>query len=91
MERLTYIKRLVYFLLLCLALFVVFGYNDKPKEEQIEMGAFKPIEVVTDVKTDSVFGHGYAVRIKRLELVETEYWLHTDKKYKVGDTYTTFF
>ena len=76
-------------MLLGLSLFVVFGLSDKDRQKQ--KSEFKPIEVVTDVKPDSVFSNRYVVRIKRIEVVESEFWLHTDKKYKIGDVYATFF
>jgi hypothetical protein len=83
------LRKLIYAILLGLGLFVVFGLSDKDRQKQ--KSEFKPIEVVTDVKPDSVFSNKYVVRIKRIEVVESEFWLHTDKKYKVGDVYTTFF
>ena len=82
-------RKLIYAILLGLSLFVVFGLSDKDRQKQ--KSEFKPIEVVTDVKPDSVFSNRYVVRIKRIEVVESEFWLHTDKKYKAGDVYTTFF
>ncbi len=82
-------RKLIYAILLGLGLFVVFGLSDKDRQKQ--KSEFKPIEVVTDVKPDSVFSNRYVVRIKRIEVVESEFWLHTDKKYQVGDVYTTFF
>lgn len=84
-----FFKKLFYSLLLGLGLFVVFGYKVKPKENIKQ--EFRPIEVVIDVIPDSVFNTKYVVRVKRIEIVENEYWLHTDKKYVVGDTYHPVF
>ena len=51
------------------------------KQEEI-----RTIEVVTDVKPDSIFPTKYVVRIKRIEVVENDYYLHTDKELKTGIT-----
>ena len=84
-----FFKKLFYSLLLGLGLFVVFGYKVKPKENIKH--EFKPTEVVIDVIPDRVFNTKYVVRLKRIEIVENEYWLHTNKKYVVGDTYKSVF
>lgn len=84
-----FFKKLFYSLLLGLGLFVVFGYRVKPKKNIKH--EFKPTEVVIDVMPDSVFNTKYVVRVKRIEITENEYWLHTDKKYIVGDTYYPVF
>lgn len=49
------------------------------KQEEI-----RAIEVVTDVKPDSIFSTKYVVRIKRIEVVENDYYLHTNKELKTG-------
>ena len=45
-----------------------------------------PIEIVESIKKDTVIGTKYEVKIKRIELRETSYILHTDSSYNVNDT-----
>lgn len=70
-------------LLLITALYVVFVKDWKQNPPNTSK-AFKPIEVVTEVKPDSVFNTKYVVRIKRIEVSEYEYYMHTNKKYDIG-------
>lgn len=49
-----------------------------------------PIEVVQDVRVDTLMQKKYAVKIVYINRVEQVYWLHTDKKYEIGDTIKTF-
>lgn len=77
------LSKIVCTLLLLTALYVVLVRDWKQKPSDATNG-FKPIEVVTEIEPDSVFDTKYVVRIKRIEVIENEYLLHTDKNYKVG-------
>lgn len=73
-------------LFLSLVCSVFFGYSlhmslkNKPTVQQPEL---RVAEMVVGIQPDSVFG-GYKVEVRRLELVESSYWIHTDKKYSIG-------
>lgn len=45
-----------------------------------------PIEVVESVNRSTKSHSKYEVKIKRIEMVESEYILHTDSIYKINDT-----
>jgi hypothetical protein len=45
-----------------------------------------PIEIVESIKKGTRIGTKYEVKIKRIELRETSYILHTDSNYNVNDT-----
>ena len=77
------LSKIICTLLLLTALYVVFVRDWKQKPSNATNG-FKPIEVVTEVEPDSVFDTKYVVRVKRIELAEYEYYIHTNKKYDIG-------
>lgn len=45
-----------------------------------------PIEVIESVEQSSKIGKKYTVKIKRIELKESTYILHTDSLYSLNDT-----
>lgn len=74
-----YIKGWLVLLVLCL---IIFPYIKSPIKSTVNY----PIEIIESVQQDTTFGKKYAVKIKRIELVENSYILHTGDKYNVNDT-----
>ena len=57
------------------------------KQKNIKEAKIKyPIEVIESVNKNTKLNSKYEVKIKRIEIVESYYILHTDSCYKVNDT-----
>ena len=76
-------RSLFIFVIISLSLMPVFLLKNKnAKENDIKY----PIEVVESIDKDTKTNNKYEVTIKRIEMVETEYVLHTDSTYHLNDT-----
>ena len=76
-------RSLFIFVIISLSLMPVFLLKNKnAKENDIKY----PIEVVESIDKDTKTNNKYEVTIKRIEMVETKYILHTDSCYNLNDT-----
>jgi len=87
--------RLSRYLLICIVLascsWLIYQYIALYNKANVNvMETTYPIEVVQDVRVDTLMQKKYAVKIVYINRVEQVYWLHTDKKYEIGDTIKTF-
>lgn len=76
-------RGLFVFLIISLLITPVFLFFNKNAEKS---NIKYPIEIVESVKNDTITGKKHEVKIKRIELRESTYILHTDSSYNVNDT-----
>lgn len=87
--NLTILRNIAHLLLCFISVVFIILMNKSFKQNDITQ--LKMIEIVDDIKLDSVFDTKYVVKIKHLELVENDYYLHTNKKLKPGFIYSKDF
>ncbi len=87
--NLTILRNIAHLLLCCISVIFIVLMNDSFKQNETKQ--LKMVEIIDDVKLDSVFDTKYVVKIKHLELVENEYYLHTNKQLKPGFIYSKDF
>ena len=91
LAKLTYLNRSM--LLKSLFIFIVisvmlapFFINHNIFINHNKNGIKYPIEIIESIEPDTLMGKKYTVKIKRIELKESTYILHTDSTYSLNDT-----
>ncbi len=76
-------RNLFIFVIISLLFTPVFIFKHKNvKEKETKY----PIEIVESINKSTKLNSKYEVKIKRIEILESEYILHTDSCYKINDT-----
>lgn len=85
LAKLTYLNRSM--LLKSLFIFIVISIMFTPFFINHNKNRIKyPIEIIESIEPDTLMGKKYTVKIKRIELKESTYILHTDSAYSLNDT-----
>jgi len=87
--KLIILKNIALVLLCFISMIFIVLMKETFKENETRQ--LKMVEIIDDVKLDSVFDTKYVVKIKRLEIIENEYYLHTNKQLKPGFIYSKDF